>query len=102
MLLNQIDKIPTTTKKSTGNQPNEDDCFRAFYSVSNYLAMEEIQELGPRLAILDRYYHSTCAYGVSSLSLSDLYKADREVFEWPHDLPRPNLALQLQGYLVQS
>ena len=74
---------------------------RAFYSVTNYLALEEIQELRPRLAILDRYYHSTCAYSVSSLTLSELYKADREVFEWPHDLPRPNLSLQLQGYFVQ-
>ena len=69
---------------------------RAFYSVTNYLAFEEIQGLGPRLAILDRYYHSTCAYTVSCLSLKDLYKADLAVFEWPRDLPRPDLALQLQ------
>ena len=69
---------------------------RAFYAVTNYLAVEEIQSLGPRLAILDRFYHSTCAYTVSCLSLTDLYRADLAVFEWPHDLPRPNLALQLQ------
>ena len=35
---------------------------RAFYAVTNYLAFEEIQRAGPRLAILDRCYHSTCAY----------------------------------------
>ena len=35
---------------------------RAFYAVTNYLAFEEIQSARPRLAILDRCYHSTCAY----------------------------------------
>ena len=70
---------------------------RAFYAVTNYLAFEEIQSVGPRVAILDRYYHSTCAYTVSRLSLNDLYRADLAIFEWPLDLPKPNLALQLQG-----
>ena len=37
-----------------------------------------------------------CECSLSRLSLTDLYRADVAVFEWPRDLPRPNLALQLQ------
>ena len=37
-----------------------------------------------------------CEQSLSRLSLPELYRADLAVFEWPRDLPMPNLALQLQ------
>jgi radical S-adenosyl methionine domain-containing protein 2 len=68
---------------------------RAFYSASNYLACAEIAAQRPTVAIMDRFYHSTCAYTLGRLPISSLMATERRKFEWPADLPKPDLAVQL-------
>jgi hypothetical protein len=97
---------------------------RAFYTCGNYTAAEELktgsftfeQTSGmtdrseidtvalarttsglPQVTIVDRFYHSTCAYtvGAATKTVDGVHRLDEEVFQWPVDLPWPALVLLL-------
>jgi len=65
---------------------------RAFYCVGNYLAIQEIYEQKEDIAIIDRFYASTLAYGCVDTDVDILPES---LFEWPKDLPQPDLTLFL-------
>jgi len=73
---------------------------RAFYSLGNYITALEIKaklENGP--VIVDRFWHSTAAYAiateVSHGGSENLPPSGDDVFRWPRDLIKPDLALLL-------
>ncbi|WAQ94023.1 CMPK2-like protein [Mya arenaria] len=70
---------------------------RAYYSVGNYIvAMDIIKTCQTRPVIMDRFWHSTAAYGIANESSSgDLPRADHSVYTWPSDLLKPSLVLFL-------
>ncbi|KAK3591148.1 hypothetical protein CHS0354_040216 [Potamilus streckersoni] len=70
---------------------------RAYYSVGNYLvAMEIAKECQTRPVIMDRYWHSTAAYGIANeSSTADLPELGHMVYNWPKDLLRPSVVLFL-------
>ncbi|KAH3715064.1 hypothetical protein DPMN_057768 [Dreissena polymorpha] len=70
---------------------------RAYYSLGNYIvAMDILRECETRPVIMDRFWHSTAAYGIANeTSMSDLPGAGHPVYDWPGDLVRPTLVLFL-------
>ena len=91
---------------------------RAFYMASNYIAADEMVteaaaasvsarngENGPdgddRISfVVDRFFHSTCAYtvGKSTFSSEELDALESSgVFTWPSDLLRPDCVIVLQA-----
>ncbi|KAK3914945.1 UMP-CMP kinase 2, mitochondrial [Frankliniella fusca] len=79
-------------------QPNH--IRRAFYSLTNYAAAFEINEiLKERPVILDRFWHSTAAYALAGQAsdISELPAPQDPVYMWPEDLkPYPDLVIFLK------
>uniref|UniRef100_A0A8D2DN73 UMP-CMP kinase 2, mitochondrial n=1 Tax=Sciurus vulgaris TaxID=55149 RepID=A0A8D2DN73_SCIVU len=72
---------------------------RAFYSLGNYMVASEIAKESTRSpVIVDRFWHSTAAYGIAtelSGGLQHLPPAHHPVYQWPGDLLKPDLVLLL-------
>ncbi|XP_033762619.1 UMP-CMP kinase 2, mitochondrial-like [Pecten maximus] len=70
---------------------------RAYYSIGNYIvAMEISKECKERAVVMDRYWHSTAAYGIANeSSAGDLPGRGHSVYQWPTDLLRPTAVLFL-------
>lgn len=70
---------------------------RAYYSIGNYIvAMEISKECKDRAIVMDRYWHSTAAYGIANeSSTGDLPVCGHSVYQWPGDLLRPTAVLFL-------
>ncbi|XP_063241784.1 UMP-CMP kinase 2, mitochondrial-like [Bacillus rossius redtenbacheri] len=75
---------------------------RAFYSLGNYIAADEVEVLRFRQpVVMDRFWHSTAAYAVASEardgggSLAEVPAAGDPVYDWPADLLRPDAVLFL-------
>ncbi|OWF36295.1 UMP-CMP kinase 2, mitochondrial-like isoform X1 [Mizuhopecten yessoensis] len=70
---------------------------RAYYSIGNYIvAMEISKECQERAVVMDRYWHSTAAYGIANeSSTGDLPRSGHPVYQWPTDLLRPTAVLFL-------
>ncbi|KAK3108168.1 hypothetical protein FSP39_002499 [Pinctada imbricata] len=70
---------------------------RAYYCLGNYIVAVEIsKECRDRPVIMDRFWHSTTAYGITNESSdSDLPPPGHRVYRWPSDLVQPTLILFL-------
>ncbi|XP_048830766.1 UMP-CMP kinase 2, mitochondrial [Brienomyrus brachyistius] len=72
---------------------------RAFYALGNYVTAAQISAESARApVIVDRYWHSTAAYGIGTAvsgKVGNLPGRGSEVYRWPGDLLRPDLVLLL-------
>ncbi|XP_060085838.1 UMP-CMP kinase 2, mitochondrial-like [Ylistrum balloti] len=70
---------------------------RAYYSIGNYIvAMEISKECKEHAVIMDRYWHSTAAYGIANeSSTGDQPERGHPVYQWPTDLLKPTAGLFL-------
>lgn len=71
------------------------DMRKSFYMVGNFLVGDEMlkqMEQG-KSVIIDRYYASTVAYSLGALV--SLPPAGDNVYEWPSELPKPDLMILL-------
>lgn len=70
---------------------------RAYYTIGNYIvAMQISKECATRPVIMDRYWHSTTAYGIANeTSSGDLPCLGHWVYKWPSDLLKPDIVLFL-------
>ena len=70
---------------------------RAYYCVGNFIAAIQIaKECQHKAVIMDRFWHSTAAYGIANeTSTSDIPPRQHWVYQWPSDLLKPNLVLFL-------
>ncbi|XP_051880866.1 UMP-CMP kinase 2, mitochondrial [Pristis pectinata] len=72
---------------------------RAFYTLGNYITASIIartSETSP--VIVDRFWHSTAAYGIAtevSGKVENLPPPHHELYQWPQDLLQPDLVLLL-------
>ncbi|XP_067650381.1 UMP-CMP kinase 2, mitochondrial-like [Haliotis asinina] len=70
---------------------------RAYYSLGNYVvAIQIAKECQQKAVVMDRFWHSTAAYGIANeTSLSDLPPLGHVTYNWPCDLLRPSVVLFL-------
>lgn len=70
---------------------------RAYYCMGNYIVADSIrEECQKRPVIMDRFWHSTTAYGIANeTSEDDLPEVGHPVYQWPSDLLKPTLVLFL-------
>ncbi|XP_046371058.2 uncharacterized protein LOC124145357 [Haliotis rufescens] len=70
---------------------------RAYYSLGNYIVAVQIaEECQQKAVIMDRFWHSTAAYGIANeTSLSDQPPPGHITYNWPCDLLRPTVVLFL-------
>ncbi|KAJ8398198.1 hypothetical protein AAFF_G00430420 [Aldrovandia affinis] len=72
---------------------------RAFYALGNYITASQIATASQHApVIVDRYWHSTAAYGIATAvsgRVENLPSPGSEVYRWPGDLLRPDLVLLL-------
>ncbi|XP_036398895.1 UMP-CMP kinase 2, mitochondrial [Megalops cyprinoides] len=72
---------------------------RAFYALGNYITAGQINRASAHApVIVDRYWHSTAAYGIATAvsgRVDNLPSPGSEVYRWPVDLLRPDLVLLL-------
>ncbi|KAI5705022.1 hypothetical protein M8J75_011194 [Diaphorina citri] len=73
---------------------------RAYYSLGNYIAAQDIkQDLQKQPVVMDRFWHSTSAYGMANelVKNSDLKLPDEDddIYSWPKDLMKPDLVIYL-------
>ena len=66
--------------------------------LSNYAFMRDIliecaTAKKALIVVVDRWYSSTCAYTVAKYSDEEIDELPNGVFQWPHDLIRPEIAL---------
>lgn len=69
---------------------------RAFYSLGNYLAAENVLRCSEPV-IMDRFWHSTAAYGIGNDMKMNMENANVSSLklDWPSDLLQPNMVLFL-------
>ncbi|ESO82479.1 hypothetical protein LOTGIDRAFT_134559, partial [Lottia gigantea] len=70
---------------------------RAYYQLGNYIVAQDIiEECQQRPVIMDRYWHSTAAYGIANeSSFADLPEKGHPIYNWPSTLLKPSLVLFL-------
>ncbi|XP_054287458.1 UMP-CMP kinase 2, mitochondrial-like [Macrosteles quadrilineatus] len=73
---------------------------RAYYALGNYLAAQQVREAYiNKPVIMDRFWHSTAAYAIAQQAVEDyngtLPAENDEVYEWPHDLLKPDIVFFL-------
>ena len=72
---------------------------RAFYTISNYLAVDELEASNHKSPLVfDRYYASTCAYTIGSaagITEDEIREMGAEAFRLPADLPEADLTIIL-------
>uniref|UniRef100_A0A8D8V2P0 UMP-CMP kinase 2, mitochondrial n=1 Tax=Cacopsylla melanoneura TaxID=428564 RepID=A0A8D8V2P0_9HEMI len=73
---------------------------RAYYSLGNYIAAHDIRQiLHKQPVVMDRFWHSTAAYGMANTIISNsdlkLPDPDDELYNWPEDLLKPDLIIYL-------
>ncbi|XP_076465683.1 UMP-CMP kinase 2, mitochondrial-like [Babylonia areolata] len=70
---------------------------RAYYSLGNYIVAQQIAaECQTRVVLMDRYWHSTAAYGIANeTSMGDLPPLGHESYCWPTDLLKPTTVIFL-------
>ncbi|XP_052091708.1 UMP-CMP kinase 2, mitochondrial-like [Mytilus californianus] len=70
---------------------------RAYYCIGNYIvAIQIAKECQNKAVIMDRFWHSTTAYGIANeTSTSDMPPRGHWVYQWPSDLLKPTLVLFL-------
>ncbi|XP_072393321.1 UMP-CMP kinase 2, mitochondrial-like isoform X2 [Diabrotica undecimpunctata] len=75
--------------------------FSAYYSLGNYIAALEVQvALKDKPIVMDRYWHSTTAFGIAQAvndneDLQELPPKGDQVYCWPEDLFKPDVAIFL-------
>lgn len=70
---------------------------RAFEYTINYFTVREISSKKPKIAVVDSFYHTTCSYPIISqfCTLEEIDNLPVSAFDWPLDLPKPNLVVYL-------
>ncbi|XP_075229932.1 UMP-CMP kinase 2, mitochondrial-like isoform X2 [Lycorma delicatula] len=71
---------------------------RAFYSLGNYIAAEQIKCMLKETAVLvDRFWNSTCAFALANEAseVSKLRPEGNEIYMWPKDLLKPDVVIFL-------
>ncbi|XP_061185634.1 UMP-CMP kinase 2, mitochondrial-like [Saccostrea echinata] len=70
---------------------------RAYYTIGNYIvSIAILKTCQERPVIMDRYWHSTAAYGIANeTSNEDIPQEGHWVYKWPHDLLTPDIVLFL-------
>lgn len=70
---------------------------RAFEYTINYFMVREINRRKPKIAVLDQFYHATCAYPICTeySTLEEINNLPVSAFDWPLDLPKPHLVIYL-------
>lgn len=73
---------------------------RAYYALGNYVAADEIKQvLQKQPVVLDRFWHSTSAYGMANELIKNadlkLPDEDNDIYFWPRDLMKPDLVIFL-------
>lgn len=73
---------------------------RAYYSLGNYIAAYDIKRvLYKQPVVMDRFWHSTAAYGMANELISNsglkLPNEDDDIYFWPKDLLKPDLVIYL-------
>lgn len=75
-----------------------DTILKAFEFASNYFTAYSIQQCDHKVAIIERFYHAICAHticGTGIASATDLPLLHASSFDWPTDLPIPDLVMFL-------
>lgn len=70
---------------------------RAYYALGNYIvAVDILKTCQEEAVIMDRYWHSTTAYGIANeTSSTDMPEEGHWAYDWPSDLLTPDLVLIL-------
>lgn len=75
---------------------------KAFEFSTNYFMAFAIQQSGHKVALVERFYHAICAHAVCDgmpaggpNGEGDFSKIHTSVFDWPVDLPVPDLVIYL-------
>lgn len=70
---------------------------RAYYALGNYIvAVDILKTCQEKAVIMDRYWHSTTAYGIANeTSSTDIPQEGHWAYDWPADLLTPDLVLFL-------
>ncbi|CAD5114060.1 DgyrCDS3208 [Dimorphilus gyrociliatus] len=73
---------------------------KAFYLMSNYIAAHRMQDIcKENVVFLDRYWHSSLAFGISEKCLDEdksLPPPEHEIYTWPEDLQKPTVVILLE------
>lgn len=71
---------------------------KAFEFSSIYFTAHAIASSDHKVALVERFYHAICAHTVCDVMLNgeDLAQFHPSVFDWPVDLPVPDLVIYLQ------
>uniref|UniRef100_A0A6P7FG20 UMP-CMP kinase 2, mitochondrial-like isoform X1 n=1 Tax=Diabrotica virgifera virgifera TaxID=50390 RepID=A0A6P7FG20_DIAVI len=75
--------------------------FSTYYSLGNYIAALEVQvALKDAPVVMDRYWHSTTAFGIAqavqdSADLQEIPPRGDQVYCWPEDLFKPDVCIFL-------
>lgn len=70
---------------------------RAYYALGNYIvAVDILKTCQEKAVIMDRFWHSTTAYGIAiETSSTDIPQEGHWAYDWPTDLLTPDLVLFL-------
>ena len=66
---------------------------RAYQHVINYIIAYHIIHSNNTMFLIENYYHYVCAQNITDRtdSLDSIYELPNSVFDWPYDLPLPEL-----------
>ena len=66
---------------------------RAYHHVINYIIAYHIIHSNKTMFLIENYYHYVCAHNITDRtnSLDSIYGLPNSVFDWPYDLPLPEL-----------
>ena len=68
---------------------------KAFEYASNYFTALAIRQSGHEVAVVERFYHAICAHTLCDESPDGLDAMPTSAFDWPVDLPLPDLVVFL-------
>ena len=98
----KVDAVPFSEDQAVLNAKNifssmPEPVLKAFEYASNYSTALAIQRCGHKVAVVERFHHAVSAHSVCDQAAvgEDLTSLPSSVFDWPVDLPVPDLVIYL-------